>query len=120
MTELISSTGLGSRTAAALAYGGWWISGLIMWLLERRDRYARFHAAQAIVAFGGVAMLILLCGVLAAAQLGKFPSAFSVLVGATIVAWIAGVVLWAVSLWKAANGAEWRIPFAADFADRLV
>jgi uncharacterized membrane protein len=114
-----SSTGLSSRTAAALAYGGWWITGLIVWLLERRDRYARFHAAQAVVAFGALALLTIVLGVLALASLSFVPAAFGVLIGAAISTWLVGVALWVVSLWKAASGEDWRIPLAAHYADRL-
>ncbi len=119
MTDLVSSTGLSSRTAAALAYGGWWVTGLILWFLERRDRFARFHAAQSVVAFGAIALLILVFGFLAVASLSFLPSAFSVLIGASIFAWVLGVALWVVSIWKAAHGEDWRIPGAAALADRM-
>ena len=120
MTDLSSSTGLSSRTAAALAYGGWWVTGLILWFLERRDRVARFHAAQSVVAFGTIAFLVLSFGFLAAASLSFLPAAFTVLIGIAVFAWVVGVALWAVSLWKAATGVEWRIPFASDLADRML
>jgi uncharacterized membrane protein len=114
-----SSTGLSSRTAATLAYGGWWITGLIVWMLERRDRYARFHAAQAVVAFGAIALLTLALGMLALASLSFMPAMFTALAGAAIVTWLVGVALWVVSLWKAASGAAWHIPIASRFAVRL-
>ena len=56
----MSSLGLPSRTAAALAYSGWWITGAIFWLLEREDRVVRFHAAQSIVVFGVAALLVVI------------------------------------------------------------
>jgi uncharacterized membrane protein len=119
MTDAISSTGLSSRTAAALAYGGWWVTGLIIWFVERRDRFARFHAAQAIVAFGAIAGLIALFGLLAAASLSFMPLAFGALLGIMVCAWVLGVALWMVSLWKAAHGEDWRIPGASTLADRM-
>jgi uncharacterized membrane protein len=115
-----SSTGLSSRTAAVLAYGGWWITGLVVWFLERRDRFVRFHAAQAIIVFGAMAFLTGLLAVLAVASLSFLPSAFDALVWAAWLSWGAGVVLWVVALWKAATGKDWRLPIAADLADRLV
>lgn len=114
-----SSTGLSSRTAAALAYGGWWVTGLIVWFLERRDPLARFHAAQSIVTFGAIGLLIVLFGFLAAASLSFLPAAFTPLISAAIGAWVTGVALWVVSLWRAASGKAWRIPIAADVADRM-
>jgi hypothetical protein len=41
------------------------------------------------------------------------------LIGVTIFAWVLGVALWAVSLWKAANGEDWRIPGASALADKM-
>ena len=114
-----SSTGLSSRTASALAYGGWWITGLLIWFLERRDPVARFHAAQSMIAFGVIAFLTLGLGSLTVAALSFFPAAFDVLFAATLVVFLAGVALWIVSLWKAASGDDWRIPVAATYADRL-
>ena len=64
-----------SRTAAALAYGGWWLTGALFWFIERRDAYVRFHAAQAVAAFGLVALLIAMFGMLALLlSLTVFPS----------------------------------------------
>ncbi len=115
-----SSTGLSSPTAATLAYAGWWVTGAIFWFVERRDRFVRFHAAQALVTFGALALFIMLCGVLAIVSLSFLPSAFTPLMGAAGLAWVAGVVLWMIAMWKAASGDEWRIPVAAEYADLLL
>lgn len=118
--DIISSTGLPPRLAAPLAYAGWWITGLIVWFVEREDRYIRFHAAQAVTAFGLIAVLIAAFGVLAIASLSFLPSAFGPFLWAAGLVWIGGLVLWALSMWKAATGAPWRIPIAAELADRLM
>jgi uncharacterized membrane protein len=114
-----SSTGLSSSTAAALAYAGWWLTGAIFWFVERRDRYVRFHAAQATILFGTVAVLICACLTLAALSLSFMPGAFRFFVIAGAVTWLVGVIAWMLALWKASSGDEWRIPVAADLADRL-
>jgi uncharacterized membrane protein len=119
MTELVSSTGLPSRTAAALAYGGWWVTGLIILFLERHDRFARFHAAQSVIAFGAIAVLIFFFAFLTAASLSFMPSAFTPLIGVTVFTWVLGVALWTVSVWKVANGEDWRIQGACTLADRI-
>ena len=115
-----SSTGLSPRVAAPLAYAGWWVTGAILWFVERRDRDIRFHAAQSIAAFGVVAGLILAFGALALASLPLLPAAFNLFLWAGIATWGVGIVLWIVALWKAAMGHTWRIPIAADLADRIV
>jgi uncharacterized membrane protein len=118
--ELTSSTGLEPRLAAPLAYAGWWITGLLLWLVERRDTYVRFHAAQAITAFGLIALFIGAFGSLAVASLSFLPSAFAPFVWAAGLTWLSGLVLWGLSMWKAASGEPWRIPIAAELADRIV
>jgi uncharacterized membrane protein len=119
-TVATTSTGLPPRTAAALAYGAWWITGLIFWLLEREDRFVRFHAAQSMTAFGILAILIAGFAVAAGASLSFVPEAFVPLLGAAVVTWVVALVLWLVAMWHAANGNAFRIPLAADLADRLV
>ena len=117
---MTSSTGLPSHLAAALAYAGWWLTGAIFWFVERRDRFVRFHAAQATVTFGAVALFIMLCAMLAVASLSFLPWAFPVFVTAAAVTWVVGVIVWVIALWKVSNGDEWRIPVAADVADWLL
>ena len=118
--ELMSSTGLAPRLAAPLAYAGWWITGFVVWFVERHDRYVRFHAAQAITAFGLIAILIGASGTLALASLSFLPSAFGPFTWAAGLTWVGGLVLWALSMWKAATGEPWRIPIAAELADRMM
>jgi uncharacterized membrane protein len=116
---IATSTGLAPRTAATLAYAAWWITGLIFWLLEREDRFVRFHAAQAIAAFGAIALLVVLFGGLAGASLSFLPAAFTPLLVAAFVTWLGGLALWLMAMWKAASGDAFRIPLAADWADKL-
>jgi uncharacterized membrane protein len=95
------------------------VTGAIFWFLERGDPVVRFHAAQAIVVFGVAALLVVFFAVLAAASLSFVPFLFAPLAWATAFTWMAGVVLWAITMWKVASGDEWRIPVAAPWADRL-
>ena len=115
-----SSTGLSSPLAAALAYSGWWVTGVIICWLERHDRTVRLHAAQAVVAFGAIALLIMAFALLALASLSFLPSMFGVFAGAALLTWAGGLALWAVSMWKAARGDQWRIPVAGMWAERHI
>src|SRR3954463_9586102 len=74
-----SSTGLSTPAASALAYLGWWATGIIVWLVERDDRVVRFHAAQAVTAFGAIAVAIGLLGALAIVSLSFAPLLFNAL-----------------------------------------
>lgn len=114
-----STTGLSPRLAAVLAYGGWWVSGLLFWWLERTDAFVRFHAAQSTLAFGFIAVIIALWGGAAVLSLSLMPSAFLSLMSAAGVTWGIGVLLWLVAMWKAGSGQTWGIPLAGTLARRL-
>ena len=87
MTPDPISLGLPGRVAAPLAYAGWWVTGVLFWFLERRDLFVRFHAAQACVVFGAIAIVVAtLCGIAGAslaAHRGVRTAAGAALVGAT-------------------------------------
>lgn len=115
-----SSTGLPAHVAAPLAYAGWWITGLLFLGLERQDEYVRFHAAQAVTAFGVVSAFVAGFCVMAVVSLSFLPSAFTPFLVAAAVTLALGVLLWGVTMWQTASGRAWRIPLAADMADWLV
>ena len=116
---MTSSTGLPTAFGATLAYAGWWVTGLLFWFIERRDRVVRFHAAQAVTAFGSLALLIGALGAVALISLSFFPGLFEGLMLAAQVAAALSVLLWMVTVWQVASGRDWRIPIAARWAERL-
>lgn len=114
-----SSTGLQPRTGALLAYLGWWVTGGLMLLVERRDGFVRFHAAQSLVGLGLVWLLGALVYVLAFAVLSMSATGFTAMLWLALVIWATGVGVWVVCLMKVLRGERWRMPLAAEFADRL-
>ena len=119
MQTALTSTGLTPRTGATLAYLAWWLTGLVFWVVEREDRFVRFHAAQAVAVFGAVSLLVAVFLGLAALSLSFLPAAFLWFLAAAAVIWVGGLALWFVAMWKAASGDAFRIPLAADWADKL-
>ena len=114
-----SSTGLGPRAAAVLAYLGWWVTGGLMLLVERRDQFVRFHAAQALTGLGLVWLLGALIYVIAFAALSVSATAFTAMLWLALGIWAAGVGVWIVCLAKVSRGEQWRMPLAAGIADRI-
>jgi uncharacterized membrane protein len=90
-----------------------------MLIVERRDRVARFHAAQSLVSLGAVWLIGALVYALAFALLSLSAVSFVALLWAALGIWAAGVGLWIVSLVKVFRGEPWRMPLAAGIADRL-
>jgi uncharacterized membrane protein len=104
-----SSLKMEQNIAAMLCYLGWWITGIIFLILEKKNAFIRFHAAQSLVLFGFITVaswLIRLIPVVGG-FLGFITSAL-------------GVVLWVVLMVKAYQNENYRIPVASDLADVIV
>lgn len=114
-----TSTGIDARLAAALCYAAWWVTGLVFLFLERENRAVRFHAAQSLVVFGGLSALMGLVAAVSATTLFLLPSVFRSIWAINSVVWLVGVVLWLVLLLQTLRGESWRVPLAADLADRI-
>ncbi|GBE57515.1 chloroplast import component protein [bacterium BMS3Abin01] len=107
-----SGSGLDSNVAGLLCYVLGWLTGLIFILIEKDDRFVRFHAAQSIVVFGGLTVVefILWAFVFAVPSLWFF---FPLL-------GLAWLVLWILLMVKAFQGEEFHLPIAGDIADNWV
>jgi uncharacterized membrane protein len=114
-----TTTGLDPNIAAVLSYLGWWLTGIIFLVVERHNRFVRFHAAQSFVAFGAMSALIATMIVLSFALLVVSDVGFQVMTFVSQMLLLAGVVLWLICLWKAYRGERWALPGLGGIADRL-
>ena len=112
----VTSTGLAANLAGALAYLLGPITGIAFLVLEKENRFVRFHAAQSI-AIG----IILIVASIALSILSGILAVVPVL--GWIAALLAGLafglftfVLWVLLMWRAWNGREWEVPVAAGIA----
>jgi uncharacterized membrane protein len=104
-----TSTGLSPNVAALLCYVAGWITGIIFFVLEQKNKFVRFHAAQSIVAFGAITVAGVLLGLIPVVG-----GAFS-----TITVIIA-IIIWIIMMVKAANGEWYKLPGAGDVAEKIV
>jgi uncharacterized membrane protein len=108
-TDTGTSTGLSPNIAGLLCYVAGWITGIIFFVLEQRNKFVRFHAAQSIVVFG----IITVAGII----LGLIPVvgvAFSSIIG------IIGFIVWIIMIVKASSGEWYKLPWAGDVAEKIV
>jgi uncharacterized membrane protein len=104
-----TSTGLSPNIAGLLCYVGIWISGIIFFVLEQKNKFVRFHAAQSIVAFGTITVAGILLGLIPV--VGR---AFASIIG------IIGFIVWIIMIVKASNGEWYKLPWAGDVAEKIV
>ncbi|MEO8077741.1 MAG: hypothetical protein ABI818_15540, partial [Acidobacteriota bacterium] len=114
-----SSTGLDPHFAAALAYLAGPFSGLLILLVERANRYVRFHAWQAVIGLGGLGVLAAAAMVFSFLSLLVSPLAFTLMYRISEGIAVLWVVAWGVCLVQAFNGKEWKMPLAGRYAARF-
>ena len=110
-----SSMGMDPKTAAGLSYLGIWVTGIIFFLLEKQNRFVRFHAMQSILFFGGISVLDFVLGIGG----GFAPGLLAF--GLGCVSWVIGVaayVGWIVLMINAFQGRYFKLPIVGDYAER--
>ena len=105
-----TSTGLDANLAAALSYLVGFVTGIIFLLMEKDNRFVRFHAMQSTLLFTGIVLLDLLL------QIVPF-------LGALVVVCLvvpASAFLWLFLMFKAFQGEEFKLPYVGQMAaDRV-
>lgn len=105
----MTSMGMRARTAGLLCYLFFWVGGLIFLLLEPRNRFVRFHAAQSLLFFGAMSILGWICS--------SFPFALFGLGG---IVGLASFIAWIVLMVAAHRGRYYKLPLFGDLAERLM
>jgi uncharacterized membrane protein len=104
-----TSTGLEQNVAGLLCYVLGWITGVIFIVIEKENKFVRFHAMQSIVVFGILTI--------ARIVLGWIP----------LIGWVLGIiisilmfVLWIILMIKAFQGEMFKLPWAGNFAEKQI
>ncbi len=117
MMDRMTTLGLNERLERVLAYAFGWLSGIILFFLEK-NRNVRWHAVQSMVTFGALSILMLaismlrgflsfipLLGWLTSAGLGLLLS----------VLWWVTIILWVWLMIMAFVQEDYRLPFVGNF-----
>ena len=100
------SLGMNENVTALLSYFFGWLSGLVVFLLEKDNEFVRYHAIQSMVVFGSLTILNIVF---------RFLPMFHGLVVPILN--IVGLVLWVVLMVKAAQHERFRLPIVSDVTD---
>ncbi len=114
-----TQSGLAENVAGLLCYLLGWITGLIFYLTDKRP-FVRFHAAQSIVVFGALTIIRIIVGMLfVTGGLAGITTGLSLGILLFWLISLVGLVLWVLLMVKAYQGERYRVPIAADLADKL-
>lgn len=104
-----TSIGLDQNIAGLLCYLLVFISGLILFLIEKENKFVRFHAMQSIVLSVSLFVISIVMGFI------------------PVIGWIISIllapisfVLWILMMYKAYKGEWYKLPFIGDFSEQQV
>ena len=105
----LGSTSLNMKpnVAALLSYLAGLLTGIIFFLLEKENKFVRFHALQSIITFGGFFVLNIILGFIPAIGWSLMP-----LIG------VVQLVVWIILMVKAYNGELFKLPVVGDIAEK--
>ncbi len=101
------STGMAPNVAGVLSYLAGFVTGIIFYVIEKENKFVRFHAMQSIVVFGFLFVASVIIGIVP--FIGWLVS---------FLIWIVSLVLWVVLMLKAFQGEFFKLPVAGEIAER--
>jgi uncharacterized membrane protein len=96
------------NVAGLLCYLFGWISGIVFFVMEQKNKWIRFHAAQSIIVFGFLCILTFIFWWIP--WIGW--------IFGTII-WICGFILWVLLMYKAYQGEYFKLPVVGIFAESM-
>jgi uncharacterized membrane protein len=104
-----TSLGMDENIEGLLCYVLGWVSGIAFLILEKSNKFVRFHAMQSLITFLSITAASMILGVIP-----YFGWLLSLLL------WIISLLLWIIMMLKALKGEWYKLPVAGDFAERFV
>jgi uncharacterized membrane protein len=102
-----TSTGMKPNIAALLSYLATFLTGIIFYLIEKENKFVRFHALQSIYTFGGLLAIQIVLGFVPVIGWSLIP-----------IVSIIHLVLWVVLMIKAYQGELFKLPVVGDLAEK--
>lgn len=110
-----TSMGMQANVAAGLSYVLGWITGLVFFLVEKQNRFVRFHAMQSILFFGGLTILGIVLDIIQVAGI-PFISFVAFCIGGLL--GLVGFVGWIILLINGFQGKYFKLPIIGDYAEK--
>jgi uncharacterized membrane protein len=102
-----TGSGLDQNLAGALCYVLGWLTGIIFLVIEKENKFVRFHAVQSIVVFGAITVAQIILWII------------------PFIGWIIGILLsivtfllWIFLMYKAYQGQTYKLPIAGNIAEK--
>jgi len=125
MAEGKTSMNLDENVASMVCYLGWFITGIIFYVIEKENKTVRFHAMQSIIIFLPITILGYIfqgfLGVSYSTSYWGVPvPTLSPFYYVGILIYLVGVVLWLILMFKAYQGEKFKVPVIGDIAEKQI
>lgn len=109
-----TSLGLDENIEGALCYVLGWVTGIIFLLIEKENKFVKFHALQSIIVFSTFTVLSIVLRIFTFIPfIGIIFMLLIKLIG------MVSFVVWIICIVKAFQGEKFKIPFAGDIAEKI-
>ncbi len=112
-----TSLDLSENVEAALSYLLLWLSGILFLVLEKKNKFVKFHAMQSVITFLPLTIISWFLSIFGGAfWFGGIGWGFFAMIGWLF--WLLTLILWLILLIKAYSGEYYKLPIAGDIAER--
>jgi len=112
-----TSMGLEENIAGVLCYVLGWITGIVFLVLEKENKFVRFHAMQSIATFLPLSVIMWLIGSIFMWMPFIGWAIWSMI---STLLWILVLILWLILMFKAYQGEMYKLPIVGDFAEKQI
>ncbi len=109
MSNSKTALGIDENIEGLLCYVLGFITGILFLILEKDNKFVRFHAMQSIATFLIIFVISIVIGFIPVIGLLLSP-----LIG------LVALILWLLLMFKAYKGEKYKLPIAGDFAEQQV
>ena len=104
-----TTLGLDENITGLLCYVLGWVTGIVFLVLEKENKFVRFHAVQSLATFLALFVISIVVGMIP-------------FIGWIISILIAplGVILWILLMYKAFKGEKFKLPIVGNFAEEQI
>ncbi len=108
-TKTKTALGIDENIEGLLCYVLGWITGIVFLILEKENKFVRFHAMQSLAVFLVLFVILVIIGMIP--FVGWFIS--------SLVS-IFMLLLWLFLMYKAFKGERYKLPIAGEFAEQQI
>jgi uncharacterized membrane protein len=111
-----TALGLEENFEAALCYLGVWVTGLIFYFVDDKNKLIRFHAAQSVLVFLPLMILAWLFG--GFFGILNYGPGWVFFAWISWIFWVLVIILWFILMVKAYQMQKFKLPIVGDIAEK--